>query len=648
MTCEPPTTAFPPFAGVECADDTADFKVYFEVPGSGSGPADFYRLPFPNDIRVSTAGALDMSDFASPGPTPLGVDLVSLYVDALVADFRGFASVGPISFRFSSELDFASTSSDSVKLVDITPGAPEFGQERSRSWAYSQGRGLYRCQQFFTMSPRPHEPLLPNHTYAAYLTTALRSAGNAPVAADTGLIATLAASRPNGDAGLEHAWDQYQPFRDYLTAQTIDPLTIAGAAVFTVQDTVGRAKALADAVQTEALPVLKDLTLCDGATTSPCEEADGRGACSAVDPDFHEIHGRFTVPIYQAGTAPYLRPEDGGNINEVAGVPTKVRDEDVCFALSIPKNAVEPAGGWPFMVYAHGTGGSFTGAMRSGVADSAATSATPTAVFSFDGVVHGARRNGVLIDPDQLMFNVTNPQSARDNNLQGGVDVMQAIRVPSAGQVTLPGTGDTSFNNTQVFYFGHSQGSNVGVPAISVSGGVAGAIFSGAGAYLIDALLSKTSPVDAKTGLEFLLGEQIGVGHPVMAIWETYFNSVDTVNYGPLLVTRPLAGVPSKHVMMTWAQGDTFSPDRTLTHMARSAGLPVVNPAIEDLSTGLVSRPFSENRTGGDGLQRTAACFQYQPDGYDGHFVATRHPTAIADWVQFITSFVQNGTPTIN
>ena len=113
--------AYPPFAGVTCADEGA-FRAYFEVPRPGKPPADFYRLPFPNDIRVS-GGALDISDFPKPGPTPLGVDLVKLYVDTWTADFDGFSAAAGIAFRFSGNIDYNSATPDAVKMIDVTAGA---------------------------------------------------------------------------------------------------------------------------------------------------------------------------------------------------------------------------------------------------------------------------------------------------------------------------------------------------------------------------------------------------------------------------------------------------------------------------------------------------------------------------------------------
>lgn len=649
-TCQPPIIAYPPFTGVECDTDNAPFRAYFEIPRPNDPPAEFYRFPFPNDGRVDASGNLDMSDFPRPGPTPLGIDLISLYVDALVDDFSGFSSVAAVTFRFATEFDFDSLgmNGENIHYVDVTPSVPENGNDRTRRFGYSTGRGLFQCQHTLVVRNNAYQPLLPGHTYAVYMTTDIRGAGQETPSIPADLQAVLGTTRPAEEA-VGHVWDQYTPFRDYLTNESIAANTIAGVTVFTVQDTTGNAEALATAVEAAQLPGLSDLTLCDGSNVSPCDDGGSR-TCGSVDGDFYEIHGRYSVPNYQQGTAPFEFPPAGGNIEyDGTGVPQQNGTTDVCFALTIPKNASMPVSGWPLVVYAHGTGGSFKGAVTNGVARTLATSSQPTAMFSYDGVVHGERKNGSTRDSDGLMFNVVNPQAARDNHLQGAVDVLQALRLPQMALFNVGGVGDVDFDPANVFYFGHSQGSNVGIPAEAVSDYTPGSIFSGAGGFLTDGILNKTSPVDAKAGLEFLLGEPIGRTHPMMVIWQTYFDSVDTINYGPLLLARPPAGVASQDVYMSWGSDDTFSPNGTLDSMANSFGIPVANPVVSgnNIVNGTIVRPISENKSTGDGPMRTAALFQYQPDSYDGHFVATRHSNAIADWLAFITSQISVGTSTV-
>ena len=61
----------------------------------------------------------------------------------------------------------------------------------------------------------------------------------------------------------------------------------------------------------------------------------------------------------------------------------------------------------------------------------------------------------------------------------------------------------------------------------------------------------------------------------------------------------------------------------------------------------MISRPVSANLMLASGKKVTAAVFPYDPDQYDGHFVATKNPTAIADWSAFVQSYLATGTPTV-
>src|SRR4029077_8562838 len=92
-------------------------------------------------------------------------------------------------------------------------------------------------------------PLEPNHTYAVFVTTGLLSDTGTPAAPDADFTAVMAATRPT-DAVLAHAWDAYQPLRNYLTSKGIDASTVASAAVFTVQDAPGHMGRLATSVAT--------------------------------------------------------------------------------------------------------------------------------------------------------------------------------------------------------------------------------------------------------------------------------------------------------------------------------------------------------------------------------------------------------------
>lgn len=649
-TCVRTVDAYPPFTGVSCPADESPFRVFFEVPRPGVQLVDFLRLPFPNDARINEDGTLNLSDFPRPGPSILGLDLVDLYADALAADFDGFSSVATVSFRFSKEFDFDTIGDNgaNVHFVDITsPGQPGFGGDRSRGFGYSTGAGLYACQHVFTVSPARHEPLRAGGVYAVYLTSDIRStAGEAPVQ-DPDLTALLADTEPT-DPTLARAWARYANFRTFLADNSMTAADIAAVTVFQVQDTTGKMIALEADVTAGPLPTLTDLTLCDGQTASPCEIAGDTGrVCGDSGGDFWEIHGRMSIPNYQQGTLPYEFPPDGGQIDyEGDGTPIQAGTLDVCFALTVPK-AAAPVGGWPLVVHAHGTGGSFKAAVNSGVAAALATASPAMATLTFDGVGHGERRGASTRDPDGLVFNVVNPRAARDNHLQGGVDVIQALRVAQIDAFTV-GAVAVDFDPARTYYFGHSQGANVGIPAIAVTDLAPAVVLSGAGSYLTDGILTKTSPVDAKAALEALVGEPLAADHPVMTIWQTYFDRIDPVNFAPLVLARPPAGVASKHVYLPWGDGDTFSPEATMNITARAMRLELAEPVVEAINgLATTARPVTLNQRAGDGADRTAACFQYAPDGYDGHFVSTRNASAVDDWVEFLTSHAETGTPTV-
>jgi hypothetical protein len=650
-TCQPLAKAFPPFTGVNCGDG-GTFRVYFELPRSGRPPADFYRLPFPNDARVS-AGKLDLSDFPRPGPTSLGVDLVQLYVDAWTADFDGFSANAPVLFRFSDEIDFPTASGTSVLYVDLTAG-PNLGQELGRSWAFNPSAGKYICRNHLSVTNTEDAPLLPRHTYAVVLTTALKTKAGTAVQPDADMTVMLTATAP-ADVALTPAWNVYQPLRAWLKSKGADAPAVAAAAVFTVQDAPAHFQHVAASVALQPPPVLTALTLCDGTARSPCDDGTPARACPAtVDPAFQEIHGKMRLPIFQKGTEPYETPAQGGGIVEAAdGTVMLAGTEDVCFALTLPRSATMPAAGWPLTVHHHGTGGSFRSAVGDGIAGKRAAGAPAGATFCFDAVEHGARRGGSMKKPDDLVFNPLNPRAARDNVLQGAADILQAFRVAglSIDAAASPTKAAIKFDPAALSFFGHSQGSTSGALAVAFSAAAPAAVFSGAGAHLTQSLLHKTSPVDLGAALTTIIGEPLDAAHPVMVLFQSFFDRSDPLNFNPLIVRRPPTGIASKHVFMSWGTDDTYTPQETLTASALSLGIPPVNPVLQSFDVAAIARPVSANFDGGDAKKRTAAAFQYHPmsgaNGYDGHFVALRNDAAVADWSAFLSSWLATGTPTV-
>jgi len=316
---------------------------------------------------------------------------------------------------------------------------------------------------------------------------------------------------------------------------------------------------------------------------------------------------------------------------ETGSAAVKARDENVCFALTIPKGAGMPAGGWALVVFAHGTGGTFRDFITNGVA--AAVAGAGGATFSFEAVGHGMRRGGSSTDPADIVYNVLNPRAARDVWLQGAADVLTALKVAQL-TMTVPSGPMVDFDAAKMVFFGHSQGATSGELALPFTTSVSAVILSGAGANLGEALAAKKKPFDVPRTLLSVLGDTMDALHPVAILFQTYFDRSD-----------PLATAPSiggKDIYMSWGTTDSFSPLATLEYNALALKLRPVSPVLEQIAPG--------NNSLGTPISRpnitVPAVFQYNSGG-EGHFVAFQVAAAKTDWVAFITSYWATGSTTI-
>ncbi len=651
-----PMTPPQPFTGVQCApNDDSGARAFFELPGGDDH--EFYRLPFPNDIRIKD-GHPDMSGHPTPGPGVLGYDIVQRYLDAISTKQDRFGLSQTVYFRFSANIDFdtlkGSGDSPTLEFVNIDANSPGYNRHRGMSWRYSTGKQRYMCQNWLTVRPETGRPLTPDTTYAVVMMKGVKDTDGGDVTRDSDFDKIISPNRP-ADFD-ETSWDAYQPLRDWLSDQGINPDDVLDAAVFTTGNPLATAQKLADAAAQSA-PTLSDATLCDDGVTSPCDDglsgdAHIRG-CFGANPDFAEIQGKLSLPIFQEGQPPYL--DGGGDIAMDGDAPKKVRDEKVCTAITVPKTTM-PQDGWPVLIYAHGTGGSF----RSHVGEvspmvskiDVGGTQVGMVVVGWDQVLHGTRRGDSQDDPEGLVYNYANPLAARGNFLQGAADI-HAI-VAWAKSFDLPAaqspTGEEiKLDPTKIYFMGHSQGGTTGPIALPYNDSIAGAVLSGSGAELRRALLAKTSPINAKAGLMVALQDpKVGIDEPVVSLLQGFFDPVDPLNYAQFIVAKQIDGqTHPTNVFHLYGKGDTYTPPHSLEIMVKAMRIPYVDPFEFDIgSPKSVSLPVSANMTTG-GKDYTAFGRQYTPDGYDGHFVAFRNDQAKADIAQFFGTAVADGVPTV-
>jgi hypothetical protein len=639
------------WTGVECeapVDEGEEVRAYFEVPGAdGAVEGDFFRLPFPNDAR-RTGNRLDLSGFPTPGAGLLGVDPVKLYVDAIEANDSAWGAYQTVYFRFSGQLSIESLRAmGSVNFIDVTPGAPELGQNRGLSWYYSVGRRNYICENWMGLRRPVGEPMLPGHTYAAWLTTGVVAQGGGTIRRSPHLIALLDDATPD-DPALEPIHDLYAPFRDYLASQSRDPSTILTAAVFTVADHPATMESIADAVADLDPPTATDWVACDTDVESPCPDATGDRACGAPTADYQEYHALVSLPIFQEGTSPYLTPADGGAIAVSADPPR----QDVCLSLTVPTGTA-PAAGWPLVVTAHGTGGSFRSHVRDEVAGVLSSGSVPFAVLGIDQVVHGPRRGDSTESPDNLFFNFLNPDAARGNPLQGAADQLSLLRFAA----TIDGTGDmpTTIDPDKIVFFGHSQGGTEGSLMLPFADDYKAAVLSGNGGSLMHALLNKTSPVDIRGLLPLLIQEPMLYDgtedvHPVLSLLQQWIDPADPLNFARLLRTPP-TGHAMKNTFEVYGLNDTYSPGITLWNYSIAGGFLQVDPVLgdeePDFDITLTHAPAPVSGNLGT-MMFTHGMRQYDPaSGDDGHFVVFDVPQANEDFVRFLSMAASGQVPAI-
>lgn len=673
-TCGPGSLVFgfKPWPGAACDDaDPGDPRVYFELPRAGVG-GDFFRLPFPNDIRVKADGHLDLSGFPTPGPGLVGFDVVKRVIDAAEAVERGFSTAPVVTFRFSAPFELNTVWAAGVAnppageptlwFVDITPESPGFNTHPAYGYVVTDGRTPYICPRYLAVRPSWDSPLRPETTYAVILARGVKTPDGVELVPDADFQGVMASTRP-ADAASGRAWDAYAPLRAYLARE--DALVAAdrviAAAVFTTQAVDRELPKIREALRAQPPTRPKALTLCDEGVVSPCDDGltgeDHVRGCFRADAAVTELHMRVPIPRVQKGSRPYLDPEDGGGL--VIGADGRVLtqgNEDVCVSLTVPKGAAMPAGGWPVAFYGHGTGGSFRSAVRdAGIPLShvmVGDTEVGVAVVGWDGPMHGERRSSDL-PPDGLFYNFANPVAARGNVFQGAADVFSLVYTfehLEIAAVDSPTGEAIRFDPGKFAIIGHSQGSATGPLAAAYEPLLKLDVWSGAGAGLVLGLLHKTSPVDVAAGVAVALQEltesgpaPVGDLHPALALLQGLFDPVDPMNHLRRLMDDP-RGRPMQHVLHTYGLGDTFTPPvsaRVFTQLLRAQ---VATPVLDDFGVATVTPPVVDNIERG-GERVTGVEVQAAPNGYDGHFVLFRDPGLQRQFQQFVGTWVKDGKP---
>jgi dienelactone hydrolase len=490
------------------------------------------------------------------------------------------------------------------------------------------------------------------------------------------------------DSSQAAAWPTFAPLREYIAAAdgetSLRADEIIAATVFTTgpqRDLLARAR---EAVYQGPLQI-SDLHTCAAAGPSPCASDPGltddeRAARSCtVDSAFTELQGRVTLPIFQEGRPPYASL--GGKIQvDGDGVPVLHDVQSACFSLVVPSGET-PAAGWPTLVFAHGTGGSFRSAIAEGLARRLADAGIAT--LSVEGLLHGTRRGDSdsdgLVDNlplDQLVFNLRNPDSARDNPLQAAIDQFTSVRLArNLAEASAPEAAPTTLDPANVFFMGHSQGAQAGVAFLPFEPEVHAAVLSGVGANLLQAILAKTEPqVTLPGGLSYPPAELLQLAfqerpdrpltsaHPLLLLFNTFVNRSDADAYSPMLRRQALPEIGAKHILAYMGHTDHYTPLRSAGSFVIGAGLEVGEQNLfpapcdqytddRDNACGYTTSGFLPvtplPASGNQGGVTSVVLMREQSGERDGHFVAFA-PAEQDRIVAFFTSAKDGAVPVVN
>ncbi len=600
---------------------------------------DFYALPYPNDLRLDSDGTPALAGYHR------SQDLVGTFVDTIDGHARGFGNTQAVYFRFDAALD-PSTLPDpmaslqpsaSVFLVDITPGSSHRGERIPVRSQFNAKHLDFIGDDWLAVQPIPGVPPRSKSTYAAIVTDGVKgTSGLACRIAEP--LARVLANTPTGEVETRAA-TAYAPLRTWLAEHAELTSHVTHASVYTTSDVTQLMDELRTAVYATPAPALAGL--------------QRTGNVAAYD----LYTGTYDAPNFQEGEPPYLT--SGGSIHLGSdGKPVFDHTESMRVAMSIPKASM-PASGWPVVIYAHGTGGTYLSFVQDGtadrlslVADEAGTAMARFAVISIDQVLHGPRAPADT-DPNLAFFNFNNLLAAHDNPKQGALDDFQLLRLLKAIDVkaNAVASSDFHFDATRIYFFGHSQGSLTGSQYVAAEPEIKAAVFSGVGAGLVLALLGKTKPIDIATLVQSFFGMAVDEFHPALNLLQGYFDDSDPGNYARRYFVEPPAGMSAKSVFVSQGLRDRYVPVATIQAFALAAGVKPVQPQLDPIpylsvaGLAFVDAPQAANVAGG----ATGVLCQYDPGPKnDGHFVVFDVPAAAAQSTRFLASHAQTGMATLS
>lgn len=634
----------------------------FDLGADLSAPTTFYDLPMPSDLRLTAAGGPDYTGFPNPNQLPLieGVRKVAM-------DREGFPVIPVAYFRFTAPLPpqdaeavVAADKASPFLLVDVDPQSDERGR-LFPTVATTPEPDDYTPENLLAVAPRPGFVLKPERRYAFVVRRALGDAAGDPLEAPAQLADLAAGKTPEGALG-EKAAALYTPLWETLDQIGVDRGEVAAATVFTTGDVVKSTFELSSTVKDQYSVEITDLAL---------DPDDG-----ATHERFCELHGKVVYPQFQTGAPPF--DTDGLFEVDASGAPKKQRDEEAPIAIAIPKGPM-PAGGYPLVVYFHGSGGVSTQFIDRGKVytpdGEPEKGKGPAHELAYHGIASAG--SALPVNPERLpgageteYLNLNNLAAMRDTFRQGVVEqrlFIEALRKLQIDPALLAGCAGPELPAGEIAYhFSEedllAQGQSMGGMYTNMIGSteprIRAVVPTGAGGFWTYFIL-KTSlipGVASKVGVLLLQTmAPLTFMHPAMHVSETALEPADPMVYMPRLARRPLAGHPVRPIYEPVGKGDSYFPTVLYDAIVLAYGHPmagdVVWPSMQeslalDGLDGVLSYPVVDDlKSEPDGTPYTGVVVQYEGDGiYDPHGIYGQLDEVKYQYGCFFRTFLETGT----
>jgi hypothetical protein len=633
---------------------------------------DFFSVPLPSDTRIKADGTFGFGDWDRAYES----QLLRLWLNAADDLLEGWGLVSGIYVHTTAPIDvstlpqtIAETATSqglpsSVLLVDVDPESPQQGEALPIDCKFTEAEGTYHDANLLSCISPFGVVRRPNTRYAFVVTSAVTDAEGEPLVADAAMAKLLAGEDVEGVNGTIDA-APYVAAKEFLMDAGVGALgarRIASLTLFTTGDPASRLVRLNDWFRELPEPQVDEDSL------TFVEEFD----------DYVVLRGTYQAPIIQAGDRPYSRPPDGKVVFDEAGDPVEQAKSTIPFLVTVPKTA-QPDGGWPVLLYMHGSGGEMQELIDRGARPELEVAAPrgtgPGGVVAPYGIAgfaaefgfHGTRFSPPDTTGLKLYDLLNNPRATVDNFLVSANEVtlharfLKGLTIDPAVANGLIDAGDAAdglvrFNTDSFTAMGQSMGSTIGLPALTVSEEVDAGILSGSGGTLIEVALESTKPMTLKPILRQVLSyrpdEAMDRYDPILSSLQQVWDYVDPIVHARHAIHEVHPNTPAKHILQHSGIDDGYFSVESRTALSAALGIDFAEPVDETEALDIMSiaapehdqalaLPVTANIDG----THTGVVGMYQPSVMDGHNVAYQRDDAKAQYACFVKTVGSGGAP---